>query len=164
MIKVKSWGQMVDEYGTDSDGDIDGPGAVFAVGMKRYCGKEYYSLEQLNAEVFEWKFLPYMVESSDWKPATGELVQVKDDVDEGWFHDPFKYLATLDGKHYFVSNIDSKIPLQWDQYRRIEKEPCHNWIVKNGDDEGYVVRMDFTESYIKEHYDWYQKIVEEGDG
>lgn len=38
-VKVREWGNMVEQYGTDEDGDIDCD-LCFLTDMKKYCGKE----------------------------------------------------------------------------------------------------------------------------
>jgi len=38
-VKIKSWKEMEEKYGIDSDGDIDLPESSFVTNMKKYCGK-----------------------------------------------------------------------------------------------------------------------------
>ena len=60
-VKVREWDDMVEEFGTDEDGDID-CNFCFVKDMKEYCGKEmtvsrvftsYYVLEEDEGE-FAW--------------------------------------------------------------------------------------------------------------
>ena len=65
-VKVREWDDMVEEFGTDEDGDID-CNLCFVKDMKEYCGKEmtvssvlmsrvligYYTLEEDDME-WQW--------------------------------------------------------------------------------------------------------------
>lgn len=60
-VKVREWDDMVEEFGTDEDGDID-CNLYFVEYMKKYCGKEmtvsrvltgYYTLEEDDME-WQW--------------------------------------------------------------------------------------------------------------
>ena len=60
-VKVREWDDMVEEFGTDEDGDID-CNLCFVKDMKEYCGKEmtvsrvltgHYVLEEDEGE-FAW--------------------------------------------------------------------------------------------------------------
>lgn len=60
-VKVREWDDMIEEFGTDEDGDID-CNLGFVEYMKKYCGKEmtvsrvltgYYTLEEDEGE-FAW--------------------------------------------------------------------------------------------------------------
>ena len=38
-VRIRSWKEMVEEFGIDGDGDIDTPQVSFVEGMKDYCGE-----------------------------------------------------------------------------------------------------------------------------